>query len=118
MKTCFICKHDKEEGEFFSARGACKECCAKSYDKYKALRYGESEAKKKRDLHHLAKVNGVWCFRWTLPSAGGSVGKRTKVSLGAVPIELKDEEEVLKLAVWARDKICTALERAGVTETK
>ncbi len=56
-------------------------------------------------MHHLAKVNGVWCARWTVQHDGKLMGDRVKVSLGTGDAELARKH---------RNLIFRALKESGV----
>lgn len=56
-------------------------------------------------LHHLAKVNGVWCVRLTIDRGSKLVGQRIKVSLGTGDVGI---------AMGKRDAILRAYREAGV----
>ncbi|MGC4013404.1 MAG: hypothetical protein QM755_02640 [Luteolibacter sp.] len=57
-------------------------------------------------LHHLAKVNGVWCVRLTIDLGRLKVGRRIKVSLTTGDAEIAKQK---------RDLIIRAYQELGLT---
>lgn len=62
-----------------------------------------------RDMHHLHRVNGVWCFRFSIDQGPKFKGKRIKVSLGTGSA---------KAARAERDRITKTLKACGVKLVK